>query len=116
MALIVYTPNPELLLASIYKAIDEKKIATWFYDADKDFTHEPAQWRYQAWLRPRIFPGMLQFGLVGRNGVTMTKVIYGMYHGRFVEELLMHFDEAFSNVTATALGALPIDAFKAAPA
>ncbi|ERJ35113.1 hypothetical protein L810_2257 [Burkholderia sp. AU4i] len=32
----------------------------------------------------------------------MTKVVYGVYHGRFLEMLLAHFDHSFSNATATA--------------
>ena len=46
--------------------------------------------------------GTLIFGLVGRVNVVMTKVVYGVYHGRFIEELLAHFDDRFSTATATA--------------
>jgi hypothetical protein len=30
-------------------------------------------------------------------------VVYGVYHGRFVEMLLNHFDNRFSEATVTAL-------------
>lgn len=102
MATVVYTPTSKSLLAQIKKAIDEGTVDTWIYDTDGDFTHKPEQWKNKAWLRPYVSSGVLQFGLVGRNGVDMSKEIYGIYHGRFIEMLLVHFDGAFSNVTATA--------------
>jgi len=33
----------------------------------------------------------------------MTKLIYGIYHGRFIEMMLVHFDLDFSKAFATAL-------------
>jgi hypothetical protein len=112
MALIVNTPSPKELLASIRKAIDDKHIETWSYDADGDFTHSPEQWAYQAWLRPVIVPGALTFGLLGKKDVPMTKVVYGVYHGRFVEMLLTHFDNDFSAASATAQKDANVDNFK----
>ena len=101
MALIVKTGSPSSLLTAIYKAIDDKKIETWLYDADKDFTHEPLQWKNKAWFRTKMYTGELRFGLIGPKGVTMSKEIYGIYHGRFIEMLLIHFDNLFSTVAAT---------------
>jgi hypothetical protein len=112
MALIVNTPNPKDLLASIRKAIDESKVETWSYDQDGDFTHTPNQWIYQAWLRPVVVPGALIFGLVGKKDVQMTKVVYGVYHGRFTEMLLTHFDDDFSAANATAQKDANVDSFK----
>ena len=54
MAIIIKTNNPSGLLKAIYKAIDDKEIETWIYDADKDFTHTPDQWKNKAWLRPKV--------------------------------------------------------------
>lgn len=112
MALIVNAPNPKQLLADIKKAIDDKKIDTWVYDADGDFTHSPSQWIYQAWLRPIVAPGVLIFGLLGKQNVVMTKVIYGVFHGRFIEMLLNHFDNDFSATSATAQKDAKVDNFK----
>jgi hypothetical protein len=112
MALVVYTPSPRRLLEAIYKAIDDGKIATWEYDSDRDFTHTPPQWRNKAWLHPTTSAGVLQFGLFGQKSVVMSKVVYGIYHGRFIEELLTHFDGEFSTVTATAQQDAATDKFK----
>jgi hypothetical protein len=67
MAVIVPTPQPKSLLSAIYKAIDDKKVDTWAYDKDGDFTHTPDQWRDQAWLRPVVQQGVLLFGLIGKK-------------------------------------------------
>jgi hypothetical protein len=44
MAVIIPTSKPNALVAAIKKAIDDKKIDTWEYDKDGDFTHKPEQW------------------------------------------------------------------------
>jgi hypothetical protein len=102
MAIIVKTNNPSGLLKAIYKAIDDKKIETWAYDTDKDFTHVPDQWKNKAWLSPKIYTGELRLGIIGQKNTTMSKLIYGVYHGRFIEMLLTHFDRDFTTAIATA--------------
>lgn len=103
MSLIIITYNPTKLLLDIKKAIDSKTIETWSYDKDGDFTHKPEQWVNSAWMRPHIKSGELRFGFIGNTKITSTKLIYAVYHGRFAEMLLNHFDDQFSNVSATAL-------------
>ncbi len=112
MAIVVYTPDPMALLKAIKKNIDERKIDTWKYDKDGDFTHLPDQWENKAWLRPYVSSGILQFGLLGQINVEMTKVVYGVYHGRFIEMLLTHFDNDFSSATSTAQKDTNVDDFK----
>lgn len=113
MAIIVYTSMPAQLLGSIKKDIDSGHIVTWEYDSDGDFTHKTSdeQWYKKAWLRPSSQQGALLFGLLGQKGVKMSKQIYGVYHGRFIEMLLTHFDNAFTNVSATAQAGT-VDSFK----
>ncbi len=107
MAIIVKTNDPSGLLKAIYKAIDDNKVETWAYDTDKDFTHVPDQWRNKAWLRPKVYTGELRFGILGQKNVQMSKTIYGVYHGRFIEMLLTHFDTDFTLATATAQATTP---------
>ena len=102
MAVIVKTSNPSTLLKKIKKAIDDKKIDTWSYDDDGDFTHTPEQWRSKAWLKPKIYSSELRFGILGQKETKMTTYIYGIYHGRFIEMLLNHFDSDFTQASATA--------------
>jgi hypothetical protein len=102
MALTAATSKPDALLAAIKKAIDDKKVETWAYDKDGDLTHTPDQWKNKAWFRPSVEQGRLRFGLLGPKNSVMSKLVYGVYHGRFIEMLLTHFDTSFTSATATA--------------
>ena len=102
MAVIVKTSKPSELLKAIRKAIDDKTIETWSYDADGDFTHTPPQWDKKAWLRPKAYPDEVRLGILGPKDMKLSKSIYGVYHGRFIEMLLDHFDTAFTLATASA--------------
>lgn len=103
MAIIVKTDQPHSVLSAIKRAIDSDKIETWQYDDDGDFTHTADQWSRRAWLRPRIRDDSLVFNIVPPRTRTISKVVYGIYHGRFIEMLLTHFDDDFSDARATAL-------------
>jgi hypothetical protein len=102
MAIRVSTSDPTSLLAAIKKAIDAKHVDTWSHDSDGDFTHTPSQWSRKAWLRPKIQPGTLVLNILGPKGVKLSKEIYGVYHGRFIEMLLAHFDDKFTVADASA--------------
>lgn len=101
MAIIIKTSNPQGLLMAIRKAIDDGHVTTWSYDDDGDFTHTPDQYNRKAWLRPESSAGELKFGIVYPQTVKKTKFIYGIYHGRFIEMLLVHFNSSFTLVSAT---------------
>ncbi len=103
MAIIVSTDNPSGLLSAMKRAVDDDKIATWSYDGDGDFTHTADQWRQRAWLRPKIGEGRIVFNIVPPRAKTISRIVYGIYHGRFIEMLLNHFDERFTRASATAL-------------
>lgn len=102
MAVIVKTSKPSDLLKAIRKAIDEKKIETWTYDSDGDFTHNPVQWSHKAWLKPKVYTTELRFGILSRKDTKLSTTIYAVYHGRFIEMLLTHFDSQFTTAIATA--------------
>lgn len=102
MALIVSTENSTALLAAIRKSIDNKTVVTWSYDSDGDFTHDVDQWRYSAWFRPTTERNRLVLGIIKNNKVPLTDVIYGVYHGRFIEMLTTHHTKLFSTAAATA--------------
>lgn len=109
MAIIIKTNDPNNLLVEIKKTIDTKAIETWSYDSDGDFTHTPEQWKLKAWLRPKIGTGELMFGIIGRNDVQLSTYIYGVYHGRFIEMLLNHFDNKFTEAYATSMPKTGVD-------
>ena len=114
--LLVPTSDSVGLLRSIYDQIDSNDIATWDYDTDGDFTHVPDQWAGQAWLRPYAEAGLLRFGLIGQNGVVMSRMVYSIYHGRFIELLINHCYTYFGSASATSFGNMNVDSFKTRPA
>ena len=98
------TTKPKALLAAIKSAIDQGHITTWRYDSDGDFTHTPSQWAGEAWMRPQVVPNeALRFNIIYPRGKSANREIYAVYHGRFSEMMLAHFDTEFSRIVATAL-------------
>lgn len=103
MSLIVKTKNAKELLDEIKKAIDAKRIETWSYDSSGDFTHTPEQWKTKAWLRPQLGNDEVKFGFLGNTTIITTKMIYAVYHGRFAEMILSHFDEKIISIETSAM-------------
>ena len=102
MAVTILTKNPADLLAAIRKEFRDGNIETWTEDRDGDFTHVPKQWKWKAWFRPSVDDGSLVFYILGPSEAKMTTVDYAVYHGRFIEMLLSHFDAKISEVRASA--------------
>lgn len=103
MAIYVKTSSPAVLLKEIKEQINNGMIDTWSVDNDGDFTHDVEQWRFHAWLRPIIETDRLVFGILCRNDRSITTTEYAIYHGRFVEMILAHFDKMCVNVMVTAM-------------
>ena len=99
----IHTSKPADLLKQIRAAIDSNSIDTWSYDKVGDFTHTPPQWFKKAWLRPTVAPGQLRLAIIAQKDVKMSKEVYGVYHGRFIEMALVHFDNLFTKAEASAL-------------
>jgi len=98
------TDKPNALLAAIKKAIDDKKVTTWSYNTDGYFTHTPEQWKAKAWFLPSVVAGSeLRFGIIRPNNGTIGTEVYAIYHGRFIEMMLAHFDTQFDDGRATAM-------------
>ena len=103
MAIYVSTDNPQDLLDKIKDYINKGKIDTWSFDSEGDFTHCADQWKNKAWFRPKIVGEYLVFGILGNTEVTMTKQLYGLYHGRFIEMVLSHFDSNMKSLKPTVM-------------
>lgn len=111
MAIYISTNNPQGLLDEIRENIENKVIQTWIIDEDGDFTHV-SQWKNKAWFKSRVYNGRLEFGLIGRKDEPMSKLIYGLYHGRFSEMLLTHFDGRIEELQLTPKGIEGLDSFQ----
>jgi hypothetical protein len=104
MAIHFKTTEPKRLLATYKKAIDDGHIKTWSYDEDGDFTHTAEQWLRKAWLRPKIIPGQeLIFYILAPRETRMSSEVYGIFHGRFIESMLVHCDRIFIDASASAM-------------
>lgn len=94
----VSTSNPSGLLQAIKKAIDDKEITTWSYDKDGDFIHEAAQWKDKAFLRPSLGQTQLNFSFYLYKNTSLAEDVLGVFHGRFTEMLVNHFEGVFSSI------------------
>ncbi len=103
MAITIETASPSFLLKQIKDAIASGKIVNWSVDSDGDFTHETAQWQNVAWLRPRIVEGRLKLFILSPKSKRLSKTAYAIYHGRFIETVLAHFDTSVTRLSASAL-------------
>lgn len=103
MAIRFKTKDPQKLLDDFKRAVDKGTVATWSYDQDGDFTHTPDQWKNKAWLRPKTKNGELVFSIINQKSKNLSSLVYAVYHGRFIESMLNHFDSSFSNAEASAL-------------
>lgn len=103
MSLHVKTATPRSLLKEIKSKIGEGRIDTWIVDSDGDFTHLPDQWQYHAWMRPFIVDDGIVFGIIAPKDIKISVTDYAVYHGRFAEMLLAHFDSMFSEVKASSM-------------
>lgn len=99
------TPNPHQLLASLKDAIKKGHVNAWS-DENGDFTHTPVQWARKAWLRPTIQGSELRFAIIRPQNAGVNSEVYAVYHGRFIEMMLAHFDRQFTDSAATALATL----------
>jgi hypothetical protein len=103
MAIYLKTTNPHKLLVEFKKAIDDQRVTTWSYDVDGDFTHTPDQWKNKSWLRPKEEAEHLALYIIGPKNTNISTEVYAIYHGRFIESMLVHCDKLFTSANATAL-------------
>jgi hypothetical protein len=90
------------LLVGLKQAIDDKLLVTWSYDRDDDFTYCMGWWRNAAWLRPKLLKDRLIFTTLKPRSASVPLETYGVYHGHFIEAMLIHCSELFTNCSATA--------------
>ena len=103
MSIYVKTENPQLLVDRIKECIDNHSIDTWVCDSDGDFTHSVEQWKFRAWIRPHVESERVVFAILCRNDKNLSVAEYAVYHGRFVEMLLCHFDKVCQSIDVTPL-------------
>ena len=103
MAVYLATNQSYYLLQEIVAAINRGEITTWSVDNDGDFTHTPPQWKHRAWFHPKVEPNRLAFYMICPLNSIISTEVYAIYHGRFLEMSLAHFDKIMTHAIATAL-------------
>ncbi|HBK30738.1 MAG TPA: hypothetical protein DDZ96_00455 [Porphyromonadaceae bacterium] len=110
MAIIIKTETPDTLLDEIYEGIQSKKVDKWASTADGRLTYASLLWKNEAWFKPQIWveEKELRFGLIKRKDRKhISTKLYTMFHTKFVEMLLSHFDTLFREVTVSAVRTEP---------
>jgi hypothetical protein len=102
MAIYFLTSTSKKLLETFKKAIDDGDVRTWEYDDAGDFTHTASQWDREAWLRPKLEQDRLTLHILPPKKKIITPEIYGIYHGRFIESMIIHCGQLFTQGIATA--------------
>ncbi|SEB44219.1 hypothetical protein [Terriglobus roseus] len=100
MSIRAFSDDPASLLARIKALIKSGHIETWEYDSDGDFTHSPTQWKNKAWLRPEVQDDKLRLTIMGTQA-GLSREVYAVYHGRFIEMLIAHVPGKFTTVSAS---------------
>lgn len=103
MSIYVRTSNPRKLVDEINDQIEQSSIDTWSVDKDGDYTHTAEQWKNHAWIHPIIETNRVVFAIWGRVNENLSVVDYAIYHGRFVEMLLVHFDHQCDYIEVSSL-------------
>ena len=98
----IYAAQPGVLLQNLKKAARQQKISPWECDNEGDFTQARVKERLTAWLRPSAGGNVLNFSFLGPQDIALDKRAYAFYHGRFLEMLLAHFGDQFSEASITA--------------
>jgi hypothetical protein len=110
MAIYIKTKKKIDLVEEIIDKIDSNIISTWSYDDDNDFTHKAEQWSNRAWISEKTDGSdNICFGIIGRRDRPLTKMEYAIFHSRFAEMLLAHFDNDFDEIKITSMPVPTID-------
>lgn len=101
MSVRAFTDDSASLLTRIKKLIDQGHITSWSYDSDGHFTHTPSQWKNKTWLEPLEQSDKLRLRIIApKSG--MTREVFAVYHGRFIEMLIAHVSNKYTSANATA--------------
>jgi len=99
--------RPSELLSAVKSGIKNGEIDTWQVTERGYFTHTPAsgQWRNRAWFKPVVEDSFVRFNIIRPQGGSVGKETYAVYHGRFSEMLLAHFDTQITSIKISSLAA-----------
>lgn len=106
MKIDAVSDQPQKLLDTINKAIEEDVLKTWkklFNDKKEPlYSHTPDQWNEKAMIKPYLLDNKVSFRISWwtKNGEPSNE-IKGYILGRFVEVLMVHFQNHFRYLEIT---------------
>jgi len=107
MSVTFISADPKSLLKDFEDRIAQSepkgKITTWEKTANGNYTHKAADWHGKASFKPSVETGKLVFYIIKPATENVAVTTYGYYHGHLIETFLNHFDQKFTDGTASAL-------------
>jgi hypothetical protein len=101
MSVRALTDDAQGLLDEIKKLIKEGHITTWACSTNGNFTHTPTQWKNKVWLKPEVKDDRLRLKILKPKDGELTREVFAIYHGRFIEMLIKHVPKLFTSARAT---------------
>lgn len=102
MKITAYTNNPFALKNAIDKKIRDKELKTWEILQNNQnevlYGHTPEQWKEKAMPKPEISKDKVEFEIRWWNDDEPNEETKGYISGRFVEILMVHFRDKFTNL------------------
>ena len=97
------TDDAQGMLDEINSQIELGDIETWACNNAGEFTHTASsgQWKNKAWLRPVVEDKRLRFRFLRPKDKTVSREVFAVYQGRFIEMLIAHVPGYFTDVRAT---------------
>jgi len=93
--LVVETPKPKALLATLRAMISDGSIQLWRVDNAGSFRYEAAQYKSLFAINSAEGPGKVVFKALGfKDKPPLTRAEKAIAYGRFAEELLAHFNKS----------------------
>lgn len=111
LTIYLHSIKAEDFIELMNQAISNESIVTWKKDPDGDYTATPSQWYMQAWMHLYPSSDHIKVGIISRRNVKLSSTTYAIYHGRFSEMLLAHFDKYIKNIEISSLLVKGIDIF-----
>lgn len=99
----ITTDNPFVFIASFDFAMRTNVIRGWTVDGVGDYTMTSDIRGNRAWFRHHIHGNEIQFGIIGSRSAPMDRTLYSVYHSRFIEVLLTHFDNDIQSLEVSPL-------------
>ncbi|MGC4004673.1 MAG: hypothetical protein QM811_16765 [Pirellulales bacterium] len=103
MSVTVYSPDPQELIDALENASQEGDLKEWRLTSKKRYTLNAEKLRNKAFFSATVSDDYVVFNIRPGIGLRLANTTYAIYHGHFIQLLLMNFDDMISTISCTAL-------------